>query len=119
MPEQSTPQNENLVELWEQMGTSTGNLIGKIIGLTAQYGLQAYQQAVINPLNEAGIHYTAPPSETGVPSDIRQQTWGQMGKDYGEYIGTSLGMAMDLFIKSVENSVQSMSPGLNNQAPKS
>lgn len=105
MHRHSMGDDENLVNLWEQMGTSTGSLLGKFIGLTFQYGLQTYQQAVISPLQQVSQNFTAPPSEHGIPSDVREQTWGQMGREYGEYLGKSIGMTMDLLIKSLESAV--------------
>ncbi len=125
MPEQSSEQSSaqssfqtgDLTVLWEQMGASTGSFLGKTIGLSAQYALQAYEQMIILPLQQ--MQQTAavngpPPSETGIPGNIREQTWRTMGKQYGETIGMSVGMAMDLLINSLKASAAGM-PGFNQQ----
>lgn len=117
MQEQSpAPNSEDLVRLWMEMGASTGSLLGKIIGLTAQYGLTAYQQNVVQPLQQYSSSVPAIPPGPGVPSDIRQQTWREMGRDYGEMLGNSIGMTMDLLIKTLENTAQSTVPGYNQPA---
>ena len=115
MEEEQSPasNSEDLVRLWTEMGASTGSLLGKIIGLTAQYGLMSYQQNVVQPLQQYSSNVSAVPPGPGVPSDIRQQTWREMGRDYGEMLGNSLGMTMDLLIKTVENTAQSTVPGYN------
>lgn len=95
--QQDPSQNEqfqsqtDLVSLWEQMGASTGSLIGRFIGLNAQLGLNALQsmQNVI-PVNEPGI---------------RSQVWTEMGRGYGENLGYAIGLAMDSFVKSVDDAV--------------
>jgi len=111
--QQSAPENTNLVAMWEQMGASTGSFLGKTIGLWAQYGLDAYQQMVVKPLQQYGAADTSPPSETGVPADIREQTWREMGKEYGETMGASVGMAMDMIIKSMKNTAEATIPGFD------
>jgi len=115
--DQSSSQNTDLAALWEQMGISTGGFIGRIIGLTAQFGLQAYQQTVIDPLQKAAGINAAPPVETEIPTDIRTQTWREMGKEYGESIGMSIGIAMDSTINSLKAAASTGIPGFNGQPP--
>lgn len=113
MTEQKPGANDDLVHLWEQMGASTGSLLGKLIGLTAQYGLQSYQQNVVKPLQDYSSSFHPAAAEPGVAADIRQQTWREMGRDYGEMLGNSLGMTLDLLIKTIESTAQSTVPGYN------
>jgi len=108
-----TSNSKDLVHLWQEMGASTGSLLGKIIGLTAQYGLDTYQQNVVQPLQDYSSDLPDAPPAPDIPSDIRQQTWGEMGRDYGEMLGNSIGMTMDLMIKTLENTAQSSVPGYN------
>ncbi|MDT3701087.1 MAG: hypothetical protein RO469_16915 [Thermincola sp.] len=107
--------NDDLVRLWQEMGASTGSLLGRIIGLTAQYGLTSYQQNFVKPLQEYSSRIPAAPPEPGVAPDVRQQTWREMGREYGEMLGNSIGMTMDLMIKTLENGAQSSVPGYNQQ----
>ncbi|MFZ5639362.1 MAG: hypothetical protein ACOY4Q_01540 [Bacillota bacterium] len=81
----------DLVNLWEQMGASTGSLIGRFIGLNAKLGLDALKS----------LHTAMPDAEPG----IRSKVWTEMGRSYGESLGYTLGLAMDGFIKSVDNSL--------------
>ncbi len=106
MQEQSPSQDFDLVILWEQMGASTGSFLGKVIGLAAQYGLDVYEQIIVNPLRQSAPINGATASGMGIPADIREQTWRKMGKEYGETIGTSIGMAMDLLINSLKASIK-------------
>jgi hypothetical protein len=90
--EQPQPQPD-LVSLWEQMGASTGSLIGRFIGLNAKLGLDALHNL-----------------QTGMPNaepGIRSRVWTEMGRSYGESLGYNLGLAMDSFIKSLDNSLVS------------
>ena len=103
--------NNDLVALWEQMGASTGSFLGKLIGLSAQYTLEAYNQIVIDPLKQSQANTDPPPSDTGVPSDIRTRTWHEMSKEFGESWGTSVGLAMDVFINSLKTAAESSVPG--------
>lgn len=105
--------NTDLVALWEQMGASTGSFLGKLIGLSAQYTLEAYNQIVIDPLKQSLANTDPPPSDTGVPSDIRTRTWHEMGKEFGESWGTSVGLAMDVFINSLKTAAESSVPGFD------
>lgn len=89
-PEQSHLQPD-LINLWEQMGASTGSLIGRFIGLNAQFGLNALQS----------LQTAIPATEPG----IRSKVWTKMGQAYGESLGYTIGLAMDGFIKAVDNTV--------------
>lgn len=110
MQEENVSQDNNLVALWEQMGASTGSFIGRLIGLSAQYMLEAYRQTVIEPLRQSAgsLNPTQPNSET---PGIRETTWREMGQEYGGTIGTSLGMAMDLLINYQKTSANATVPG--------
>lgn len=81
----------DLVSLWEQMGACTGSLIGKFIGLNAQLGLTALQSL------QTAIPVTKP--------GIRTQVWTEMGRNYGESLGYTIGLAMDGFMQSVDATV--------------
>jgi len=81
----------DLVSLWEQMGATTGSLIGRFIGLNAKLGLDTLQGFAINPDN--------------MNPGIRSKVWTEMGRTYGESLGNAIGLAMDSFAKSVEDSV--------------
>lgn len=110
--------NKDLATLWEEMGASTGSFLGKVIGITAQNGLEAYEQNVIKPMTRAKERIGEPPaSDTDVSPDIRQQTWQEMGKEYGESVGKSIGMSMDLMINSFKNTAESGIPNSNRQIP--
>ena len=114
--QQSQPQD--LTALWEQMGSSTGTLLGSLIGCTAQSGLRAYEQMVINPLRQLN-QSSRPAGQENISADpaqapgIREQTWQEMGRRFGDIIGTSIGMSMDLLINSLENSTSTRVPGHN------
>lgn len=95
--------NANLVSLWEQMGASTGSYIGKIIGMYSEYGLMAYDQLVINPLKQFTGTAADNLQYSYHPPDIREQTWRTMGTEYGEKLGSSIGMTMDLFVNTLKN----------------
>ncbi|HWI54875.1 MAG TPA: hypothetical protein VNT57_04240 [Desulfobacteria bacterium] len=95
--------NVNIVNLWEQMGASTGSYIGKLIGMYTEYGLQAYDQLVISPLKQFTSTAADKLENSQQPPDIREQTWGTMGKEYGEKLGSSIGMTMDLFVNNLKN----------------
>ncbi len=115
MQEQSPPRDQNLVSLWEKMGASTGALLGKTIGQMAQYGLDVYEQMVVNPLKQSSPSSGAATPDTGMPSGIRQETWREMGKEYGETIGSSIGLAMDMLINSLKVSLDEIAPGINRE----
>lgn len=93
---------EDLVHLWEQMGASTGSYIGKLIGMYAQNSLQAYDELVVNPLKQLADNTAQNLQYSCQPHDIREQTWTTMGKEYGEALGSSIGISMDLFINSLK-----------------
>ncbi len=125
MPEQSSFPTGDLAALWEQMGASTGSFLGKIIGLSAQYGLSAYEQVINSPLQQAAAISGSPSSETSAsafasdgPANIREQTWQEMGKQYGEAIGTSVGLMMDLIINSLKVSAAAVMPGYQQAQPQ-
>lgn len=118
MENEQDTNNKDLAALWEQMGASTGSFLGKVIGITAQNGLEAYEQNVIKPMTRAKERTGEPQvSDTGVSADIRQQTWQEMGKEYGESFGKSIGMSMDLMVNSFKNAAESGSPNSNRQVP--
>lgn len=112
MDNQNAPQD--FVALWEQMGANTGSFLGKLIGLSAQYTLNAYEQTVVNPLQQLQDSLNPPPSDTGVPPDIRTRTWQEMCSKFGESWGKSIGLAMDVFINSLKTSAESC-PGFNQE----
>lgn len=89
-PEQSQRQPD-LINLWEQMGASTGSLIGRFIGLNAQLGLHALQS----------LKTAVPETEAG----IRTRVWSQMSQAYSESLGHNIGLAMDSFINAVDNTL--------------
>lgn len=93
-PEQSQQPPNDLVGLWEQMGATTGSLIGRFIGLNAQFGLQVLESMVINPLRQNV-------SEPG----IRSKVWTEMGRSYGESLGYSIGLAMDGLANTADHSL--------------
>lgn len=100
--------DKNMADLWEQMGSSTGSLLGRMIGTGAEMGLETYRRLVNNPLQDANVSNPPPQSSSGVPSDIREQTWSNMGTQYGETIGSTIGMSMDYFINTMKNITQEM-----------
>ncbi len=100
----NTNQNEvNLVSLWEQMGASTGSYIGKLIGMYSEYGLMAYDQLINNPLKQFTGTTADNLQYSYQPHDIREQTWNTMGREYGEKLGSSIGMTMDLFVNTLKS----------------
>lgn|GEM_PF-2009366 len=105
---QLPPKYEQMVSLWQQMGTSTGSFAGQVIGRTAQYGLLNFNQAVINPLKQYSPD--SPPSEEG-SSGVREQTWEEMGRNFGESLGIAVGTSMDLLIDTLEKTAATAIPG--------
>lgn len=102
MDENCRSQNNDLVNLWEQMGSSTGGLLGTIIGLSVKSGLQIYNQTIINPLKQFSTSGNTSEENSDSPG-LREQTWSTMGSEYGEIIGKSIGLSMDLLISSLDN----------------
>ena len=110
--------NDNMVNLWEQMGASTGSFVGKLIGYTAQYSLGMYEQAINNPLRRFGNFRNETTTEEEGGTGIREKTWGEMGREAGESVGNSIGMSMDLMINSMKSAADSTQPGYKENDPQ-
>lgn len=88
--------NSEMVKMWEQMGSSTGSMLGRFIGLGAQMSLDVFNNVLVMP-NKGN-------------ASIRAETWGKMGQDFGKSMGEFIGTGMDMLVKNVEsNVVQPMS----------
>lgn len=106
-----SPQRSDLINLWEQMGASTGSYLGKVIGLYAQYGLVAFEQLITTPLQQLSENAAQQLDNSDQPPDIREQTWGKMCGDYGQTVGSTIGMSMDLLVNSLKNITPTGMPG--------
>lgn len=110
--------NQDMVKMWEQMGSSTGSFLGRMIGLSAEFGLQAYQQFINNPLKQASKSMPGSFAKSENPQNIREKTWSNMGAEYGDAIGSSIGMTMDYMINSMKNYTSDMAPRPSNNIMK-
>lgn len=107
-------QEKNLVNLWEEMGASTGAFIGRFIGLNAQMGLRVLDGFLTPLANMTPKGNNAPPpkgdTKDQTPAQgnvgIRTEVWQQMGLQYGTKVGESIGLSQDLLVQTLNSFVK-------------
>lgn len=104
-------QEKNLVNLWEEMGASTGAFIGRFVGLNAKMGLQILDGFLAPIANMTPKSQNAPPPDGDTKGQtpaqgnigIRTEVWQQMGMQYGTKIGESIGLTQDLLVQTLNS----------------
>lgn len=118
---------ENLVSQWEKMGSSTGGMIGRIIGMAAENGLRALDHFVLTPLAQSKDQVDKSAAQSGVKhEETRASVWTEMGRQYGEKVGNAIGIAMDStieatktnIVKPMEQATQEMTENQENPKPE-
>lgn len=88
--------DSDIVKLWEEMGSTTGSMIGRFIGLSARTTIDLFNNNLVSPAKTMGGGNENQPG-------LRGETWGQMGEQMGKTMGEFIGSGMDYMAKSFEN----------------
>lgn len=102
--------DSNMIKMWEQMGSTTGSMIGKFIGLSSKMALETFNNLVVAPaksFEQAQNQQGGESSQSNQQQNegIRAQTWSDMGQQFGKSMGEFIGTGMDTFANTMENNV--------------